>query len=336
MSHRTTRIVASALAAVLLLGACSGGDDDPSAAPAPEASEGDGAKVVEVSPVTGKPFQNGRPDHPVFVVKVENTDAGAPQIGLDQADLVVEELVEGGITRLAAMYYSTLPKTVGHVRSLRGTDIGIAKPVGGQIVASGGAIKSLVQVRGAKVVAHTEDAGASGFRSDPAKSRPYNRLVDLQTLASTAPDSAAPGPYFDWTPAGAEDEGPERTPASRASVRFSPSSTTTWTLRDGTWIRTNGHATKEFRANNLVVMFADVVDAGYLDPSGSRVPETKVKGKGRAVILTADGAVEGTWTKPGVSDTVTFKTKDGAPVTIKPGKTWIELVPNDGGTVTYN
>ena len=83
-------------------------------------------------------------------------------------------------------------------------------------------------------------------------------------------------------------------------------------------------------------MFADVVDAGYLDPSGSRVPETKVKGKGRAVILTADGAVEGTWTKPGVSDTVTFKTKDGAPVTIKPGKTWIELVPNDGGTVTYN
>ena len=62
----------------------------------------------------------------MFVVKIENTASGAPQYGLNKADMVIEELVEGGLTRLAALYYSDLPTKVGHVRSMRDTDIGIA------------------------------------------------------------------------------------------------------------------------------------------------------------------------------------------------------------------
>ena len=62
-----------------------------------------------------------------------------PQIGLSKADLVTEELVEGGSTRLAVFYYQSIPGLVGPVRSMRATDIGIVKPAKAVLVASGGA-----------------------------------------------------------------------------------------------------------------------------------------------------------------------------------------------------
>ncbi len=334
--------------AALVLAGCSS-DEEP--APEPTASKGAGATIVEVSPVTGETLPQGRPDNPVFVVKIENTANGAPQVGLDQADLVVEELVEGGLTRLAAFYYSTLPSTVGHVRSMRATDVGIASPVGGQIVASGGASGTYRTVKKAGLRVFSEDEGAPGFSSDPAKVRPYNRLVDLKRLDRSAKVDAIPGPYLSWSSADGGDEveaggdgadpsasspapaPPTPKPATRASVRFSPTSTTQWKLDGEQWVRTNGHAAKEFRADTLVVMFAKVGDAGYLDPAGNPVPETAMKGSGRALLLTADGALDVRWTKKANDSTLSFATKDGTPVTVSPGKTWIELVPEGDGAV---
>ena len=66
-----------------------------------------------------------------MVTKIDNTDSSAPQIGLGSADMVVEELVEGGLTRLAVFFYSDLPDEVGPVRSMRASDIGIVSPVDG-------------------------------------------------------------------------------------------------------------------------------------------------------------------------------------------------------------
>lgn len=349
MPSRTTSLLLRALvvptAAALVLTGCSG---DEKAAPKPSATTASPEKLVETSPVTGEALPDGQPDHPVFVVKIENTANGAPQYALDQADLVVEELVEGGLTRLAALYYSELPKKVGHVRSMRATDIAIAAPVAGQVVASGGAGGTYKRFEKADITLFSEDRGAPAFSSDTAKSRPYNRLVDLAALAKKAEPAQIPGPYLDWTPvegsAGAQDSeesaapdasatpvAPE--PASKASVRFSRSSTTQWALDDGQWVRTNGHAEKEFRADTLVVMFAKVGDAGYTDPAGNPVPETDMEGSGRAVLLTADGALETTWTKDDKDSTISFATEDGSPVTVDPGKTWIELVPEGDGAI---
>ncbi|MCX6406572.1 MAG: DUF3048 domain-containing protein [Propionibacteriales bacterium] len=333
-------VVAPLVALGLLLSACS---SDQETKATPEPSKGTAGTIVETSPLTGEVLRDGRPKNPVFLVKIENTDAGAPQVGLDQADLVVEELVEGGLTRLAALYYSTLPRTVGHVRSMRATDIGIASPVGGQIVASGGASGTYGLVKKAGLKVFSEDEGAPGFSSDSAKVRPYNRLVDLQRLKRAKP-STIPGPYLDWTPARGTEASPSASASpsaqakprrvTRASVRFSGSSTTQWKLSRGHWVRTNGHASREFRADTLVVMFADVGDAGYTDPAGNPVPETRMKGSGRAVVLTADGAVETTWRKKVNRSTLSFTTKDGKPLTIDPGKTWIELVPKGAGAVS--
>ena len=324
------RLLAVLLAAALVVSACS---SDKKAKSDPEASQGSSAKLVQVSPLTGTKLAK-RPKNPVFVVKIENTEGGAPQHGLQHADMVVEELVEGGLTRLAAFYYSNLPTTVGHVRSMRASDIGIVKPVAGQVVASGGAGGTIDRLRAAGVKVWSEDAGAPGFSSDPAKVRPYNRLMNLKVLARKAKATAIPGPYLTFTQKDGKDAATSSRKASRASVRFSGSSTTQWRFAGGTWKRTNGHAQREFGANTLVVLFVREGNAGYLDPAGNPVPETRLKGRGKAVILAGNRVVSATWQKSTLGSTLSFKGKDGRPVTIRPGKVWLELVPQGAGAVS--
>ncbi|KQY58627.1 hypothetical protein ASD11_02940 [Aeromicrobium sp. Root495] len=336
----TRRLPVVLLTAALVVSACS---SDKKEKADPEASKGSSEKLVQVSPLTGEVMRS-RPANPVFVVKIENTEGGAPQLGLDKADMVVEELVEGGLTRLAAFFYSDLPSTVGHVRSMRASDIGIAKPVDGQIVASGGSAGTVKKVKKAGITVWSEDFGAPGFSSDPNKVRPYNRLMDLPRLDRRAKVTDIPGPYLTFTKAGAKAEatssaGAEATEksvrkATTAAVRFSPSTTTQWKYSGSTYKRTNGHAEKEYGADTVVVLYCDIGDAGYLDPAGNPVPETKLKGNGDALILSGGKATTVTWHKRGSGATISFKAEDGSPVTIDPGHVWLELIPKDGGSVT--
>jgi len=64
-------------------------------------------------------FLNGLPgvNEQILVVKIDDTRAAHPQIGLEYADVVYVEQVEGGLTRLAAVYSSQLPPLIGPVRS---------------------------------------------------------------------------------------------------------------------------------------------------------------------------------------------------------------------------
>ena len=338
------RLLAPALAAALLLGACT---DDGGSPSDPSAKKGDSEKLVEISPLTGQPLPDGRPDNPVMVVKVENTANGAPQYGVDRADMVVEELVEGGLTRLAALYYSKLPSKVGHVRSMRTTDVGIAKPVGGKIVASGGAPKAARQIKNAGIRVFGMDS--PGFSRD-GKAAPYNVVVNLKRLGASAKKNRIPGPYLTWTPPeGSKSSTPTPDPSDSASappepkktkkaaVRFSNSTATNWKFTGGHWTRKNGRAApgQEFAADTVIVMFCRVGDAGYRDPAGNPVPETVIEGSGRAVVLHDGSATEATWDKPSLGGKISFETKDGQPLTIEPGKVWLEMVPKGKGGVNY-
>jgi len=128
------RHVAGLALATLVLAACS----DDGGGPAPSGSTEppfDG----KVSPLTGLKLES-TPDNPVYYVKIENTHGGVPQYGENKADMMIEELVEGGVTRLVGLFYTDLPTRVGHVRSARTTDIALSEPVGASIVASGAAL----------------------------------------------------------------------------------------------------------------------------------------------------------------------------------------------------
>ncbi len=336
-THPRTAVRATLVAAALVLvTACSGGDDKPAAKATTEATPDasrDAATLVRANPFTGLAAEKGLPDHPSFLVKIENTDAGAPQYGLSQADLVVEELVEGGLTRLAAFFYSQTPSKVGHVRSTRTTDIALVKPTGGQLIASGGAGVAVRRIKAAGVDFHSEDTGNLTLTHDPNKRAPYDRLLDLEAHAAkyTSAKAAVPPPYLSF--------GPTPTPGTRKatafSVRFSAGSATRWQFGSGHYRRLNGHAQKgkDFTPDTVLVLHTRQADAGYRDPAGNPVPETVFTGTGKATVLSGGTSLDARWSKKNASAPLRL-VAGGKPVTLKPGKVFIELVPQGAGGVS--
>ncbi|MEN8672265.1 DUF3048 domain-containing protein [Nocardioides sp.] len=287
-------------------------------------------------PLTGLRVEggSGARRHPVLVLKMDNTASSAPQRGLSSADLVVEELVEGGVTRLAAFYYSDIPGVVGPVRSMRASDIGIVSPAEATMVTSGAARQTIARLAEAGVPYVTE--GSTGFFRDAARRAPYNLMTDLSEVAaalSEGRDRSRPVDYLPFGPARAMPKGQR---ATSVAVRFSPAHTTTWAYRDGGYVDTGSLAAPgdEFPADSVLVLRVVVGDAGYLDPAGSSVPETVLTGDGEAVLFHGGREVRGTWSKEDL-DAPLVLSRQGAggravPLTVPRGRTWIELVPLAG------
>jgi hypothetical protein len=164
---------------------------------------------------------------------------------------------------------------------------------------------------------------------------PYHVLVNLQAMNQAVKRTATPTKnYFDWSKGPSADDVTKK--VTSASVRFSSKTTTRWSYSGGTWHRSPERAApgQEYKPTTVVVIFAKVVEAGYNDKAGNPVPETVVEGSGRAVIFSGDDAVEATWHKASANATMTFTSKNGNPVGLKPGHVWMEAVPR-GGTVSY-
>ncbi|MFL6088603.1 MAG: DUF3048 domain-containing protein [Aeromicrobium sp.] len=324
----TARHLAGLAALALVVTACSSSTDTPTSEPSASAT-----LDTSVSPLTG--LRQGSPPHnPVFMVKIENTAGGQPQYGVNQADFVVEELVEGGVTRLATFFYSRLPTKLGHVRSARTTDVGLAEPLDATLVASGGAPKTLRKIKRSELPFFSYDKRSPGWSSDPSKHAPYHVLWDLQKLNATVQPAIPPKPYFTW------GKGPGSTSTTKkttsVSVTFSPATTTTWSLRGNKWARSPERAAggQAYTADTLVAIIAPVEDAGYRDPAGNAVPETVIEGSGRAVIFTGNSATEAIWHKENRNATMSFTSKAGKAITLRPGHAWLEAVPR-GGSITY-
>ena len=144
MKSRSTTAATTALVATLalFLTACGGGGSK-SAVPKRTTTTVPATTTTvapPTAPLTGLPDPTGASRaRPVLSVKVENTPDARPQAGIDQADVVYEEVVEGNITRFLAMFNSTVPAVIGPVRSVRQEDPDIVWPVGGIFAYSGGA-----------------------------------------------------------------------------------------------------------------------------------------------------------------------------------------------------
>ena len=79
-----------------------------------------------VSSLTGVAGEDG----PVLVVKLDDTSFAHPQVGLRSADVVYIEQVEGGLTRLVAVFSSKIPSQIGPVRSARISNIELLSQYG--------------------------------------------------------------------------------------------------------------------------------------------------------------------------------------------------------------
>lgn len=327
-------VVATLVATSLLLAGCGGGDDEePPSSPA--SSEPTSSATSEAPPeptywpLTGLERTGKAPQHPVIVTKVDNTSSSAPQIGLGSADLVVEELVEGGYTRLAAFYYSKVPGNIGPVRSMRASDISIV-PKGATVVTSGAAAITINRINGAGIPWITE--GAAGVYRDNSRSAPYNLFARLSDIAKRLKADKEPPAYLPW---GTEADLPRGGKASTLTADFG-AHTTTWQFQKGGYVNTDTYAAQDdqFPADSVLVLRVKVGDAGYRDPAGYPVPETKFEGTGAALLFHGGRVVKGSWTKDGLTGAIQLATKKGE-LTVPAGHVWVELVPAVDGQLTF-
>ncbi len=333
MRHRLTTSLAALVAASLLLAGCGGGDEEEppaEAAPSePTSSETSEPPEPTYWPLTGLERTEDAPAHPVIVTKVDNTSSSAPQVGLGSADMVVEELVEGGYTRLAAFYYSKVPADIGPVRSMRASDIGIV-PEGATVVTSGAAPITIKRINGAGIPWITE--GAAGVYRENTRSAPYNLFARLGDIAKRLKAEDEPPAYLPW---GTEDDLPKGAKATTLTADFGAHSTT-WAFQKGTYVNTDSYAAQgdQFPADSVLVLRVRIGDAGYKDPAGSPVPETKFEGEGVALLFHGGRVVKGTWTKDGLTGAIELTTKGGE-LTVPAGHVWVELVPAANGNLTF-
>src|SRR5665213_1786215 len=155
---------------------------------------------VPVAPLTGLPDPGGSAlTRSALTVKIENTPEALPQWGIEDADVVYEEIVNGGITRLAAIFNSQAPAKVGPVRSVRPTDTQVVWPLGGIFAFSGGApyaVASISTVPGLKLI-NESSAGTAMFR-DPNLYAPHNLFAIASQLFARGGSPIPPPTLFSY------------------------------------------------------------------------------------------------------------------------------------------
>jgi len=343
--RRLPRPLVALLALTLSAGtlAACGGDDSQQAAAEPEPTvpftaspEGEQEQVEPTTwPLTGLPVDDGDSavlKHPILVTKIDNTSSSSPQVGLSKADLVVEELVEGGLTRLAVFFYSQLPDNAGPVRSMRASDIGIVPHEHAAVVTSGAARVTINRITDAGIPFFQE--GAAGLSRDSSRYAPYNLFANLTEVAkATKHEAVRPADYLPW---GDGADLPQGKKATTLAATFAGGRSTQWSYDGKGYANTNTNAgaDDQFPADTVLALQVQVGDAGYRDPAGNPVPETHFVGEGPAWLFHGGRVIRATWHKDELTSMLTLTAKQGD-LTVPAGHVWIELVPAGPGNVTW-
>ena len=294
-------------------------------------------------PLTGVDAAGADMARPALAVKVENSAAARPQTGLNAADVVWEQVVEGGISRFVAVYHSTLPPALGPVRSVRPMDAPIAAPLHGLMAFSGGQAPFIDAARTAGLQVVQPDSGP-GFSRVGDRVAPHNTYVDPAALLGQADDGHRAPPTAQFWFAAEPTAVASGEPAGELELALSAIAEPrwTWSAGDGVWLRSEGDSPAleadgaRLRVTNVVVLCVDVVDTAFTDSAGTAVPETVMVGDGQALVATGGHAVEAEWSKASVGEPVVLTLPRGEPVVLAPGSTWVELVPNGTGSVAVS
>jgi Protein of unknown function (DUF3048) N-terminal domain/Protein of unknown function (DUF3048) C-terminal domain len=288
-----------------------------------------------IAPLTGLPDVSGNAvKRPALTVKIENTPDSMPQWGITKADVVYEEIVNGGITRLAAIFNSSVPTKIGPVRSVRPTDTQIVYPLGGIFAFSGGAQYAINSIETAPVKLLNQTSAGLAMYRDPKRQAPHNLYAVGESLFAFGGTPTPPNPIFTYRVAGKKVKG---TSVSTFTVNF-PSIypvTWSWNTTSKSWDRSifgsadiTGTGERE-SPKNVIDMFVN-----YVNGIGTMNSYGDLQGSGTAQIFTAGKEVQATWSRgPLKSDPVIYKTLTGKVVALTPGQTWVELI-NTGAKVT--
>ncbi|MDQ0957573.1 hypothetical protein QFZ66_001451 [Streptomyces sp. B4I13] len=262
----------------------------------------------------------------VLAVKIDNAPAARPQTGLGAADVVYAEQVEGGLSRLMAVYATRLPKAVGPVRSARESDLELLRQFHQPVLAFSGAQGRLLPLidRAPLDAVTPSDASGAYFRGAD-RAAPHNLFVRPSGLLSSAPGAAALTTGFRYGP------GPSGgTATASRTVRYPAARFTfTWSASRAGWlVSTDGAAAGTsdgvpLAPATVVVQYVKVRASRFHDFLGNNTPYTETVGSGKAQVLRDGRAYDVNWKRGTATEGTDFTTADGAPVGFARGQVWV-------------
>jgi len=270
------------------------------------------------------------PDGPVLAVKIDDTDAGHPQISVDQADVVYVEQVEGGLTRLAVIFSSKIPAQIGPVRSARISDIDLLAQYGKVAFAYSGAQTRMLPVIAAANLFNlgAELESAALYQRDSSRYAPTNLLVNAPQLLAKAP-GAAISHNVGWTFGDAPVGGQL---LNSVSVTYPASSyKATWSDTEKRWLldhdRRPDVAASGLRLGPATLVIQQVLmhASPYGDHLGNNTPMSETVGSGTGWILRDGMSYAATWTRKSLSDGTHWRLADGTEIKFAPGPIWVFL-----------
>jgi len=284
-------------------------------------------KQGPVAPLTGLPDPQGvTKQRAALTIKIDNTPEAMPQYGIEDADVVYEEIVEGGITRLAAIFNSQLPTQVGPVRSVRKTDREIVFPIRGIFAFSGGAEYAVRSIMTAPVKLFDEaNSGAAMFR-DAARYPPHNLFANAAQLMKMDAHPSAPRALFTYSPPNTKTPGPH---VKSFVVGFANGFATSyvWNTEKKSWDRSI-YDEPDVSANGVRISPKNVIVMTVQYPGGVGVlgSYAQLIGSGTVEIFSGGTLQRGTWSRQDLRQATVYKSSSGNVINLKPGQTWVELL----------
>jgi hypothetical protein len=282
------------------------------------------------SVLTGLPGTNG----PVLVVKIDDTTFAHPQVGLRDADVVYVEQVEGGLTRLAALFSSTIPPIVGPVRSARISDLELLTQYGRVGFAYSGAQRKLLpEIAAANLLdVGANKYGAAFYKNDPARTPPYAMMLSVPGLlkeVSARGQSFATAKEMGWKFGDQSDLASQVSSVdiSWPAARYSA----TWSEADDRWLLNhNGipdldETGYRLGPTNIVIQIVSITDSIFKDKVGGVTPFSATVGIGDCFLLRGGKSLPCRWNRPTADSGTTFTDINGKEIFFAPGQIWFAL-----------
>jgi hypothetical protein len=316
-------------------------------------------RPVVLCPLTGTPSPGGAiPKRPALVMKVDNYGLGPapngarPQSGLDAADVIFEEQVEGSITRYAAVFQChQAPGLVGPVRSARVIDIGILSELDSPLLVHVGGIVPVINRIDASTIRNVDLGSFANLDVyPPGRNAPYDTYTHTSWVwAQYKARNTPPDPIFTYSkfPHGGR-------PATQIHLDWSYTSDIywRWSTQSGAWKRYYNVASAgtpviepdllangvQNQVQNVVVQVVHITYGPWFEnfQGGLEVQAKIADNSGRAYVFRNGRMIAGRWRHGSLTSRTIFTNAAGKVITLEPGRTWVEIFPDiDPVSVTF-
>lgn len=283
-----------------------------------------------VSSLSGK----AAPDGPVIAVKIDDTDEAHPQIGIEKADIVYIEQVEGGLVRLATIFSTEIPYAIGPVRSARISDIDLLSQFGKvAFFYSGAQSKFLPVLRQANLFdLGAEHESSKLYTRDKTRNAPYDMVLSGSEIKNRIKDlDVAKADSIGWkfgklTSTGtAIDSVKVKWPAANYTAKWNG---TGWQLYHNGKIDVTSDGIN-LSPSTFVIQKVVITDSIYHDKVGGITPFSATIGEGVGWVLRDGIAISATWNRPNESSGTSWSDSKGVPINFAKGQIWVALTDQE-------